>query len=43
VLTATNTGQNHDYMAAALHLGGLDFYCTLGPYPGDARFKEFCN
>ena len=43
VLTATNTEQNHDYMAAALHLGGLDFYCTLGPYPGDARFKEFCN
>jgi hypothetical protein len=23
--TATNTGQHHDYMAAALYLGGLDF------------------
>jgi hypothetical protein len=31
--------KNCDYAVAAIHLGGLDFYCTLQPYPGTAKFR----
>lgn len=32
-------GNEFDYAAAALHLGGMDFYCALKQYPGPGRFN----
>jgi alpha-amylase/alpha-mannosidase (GH57 family) len=40
LLKATTTGRERDYAAAALHLGGMDFYCVLKAYPGSQRFKR---
>lgn len=34
------TGQRFDYARASMHLGGVDFYCALRSYPGDAPFHE---
>lgn len=38
-LTLGATGERRDYAAAALHLGGLDFYAALRPFAGVNRFK----
>ena len=40
LLSARTTGQRYAYAAAALHLGGLDFYCALKPDPGVNSFKQ---
>lgn len=40
VLESALGGERHDYSAAALHLGGLDFYCALHPFRGAAHFKD---
>lgn len=34
------TGRRFDYARASMHLGGVDFYCALRPYPGDAPFRD---
>ena len=34
------SGRRFDYARASMHLGGVDFYCALRPYPGDERFRE---
>jgi Domain of unknown function (DUF3536)/Glycosyl hydrolase family 57 len=39
LLTAVATGRTYVYAAAAIHLGGLDFYCALKPNPGINSFK----
>ncbi|HZY58446.1 MAG TPA: DUF3536 domain-containing protein, partial [Candidatus Binataceae bacterium] len=39
-LSAGATGRRYAYAAAALHLGGLDFYCALKPDPGVNSFKD---
>jgi len=39
-LESLATGSRHDFSLAAMHFGGIDFYCALKPYPGDARFKS---
>jgi alpha-amylase/alpha-mannosidase (GH57 family) len=33
------TGRRHDFALAALHFGGIDFYCLLKPFPGPGRFR----
>jgi hypothetical protein len=38
-LEAAATGRAHEFMHAALYIGGVDFYCVLRPYSGDRRFK----
>jgi alpha-amylase/alpha-mannosidase (GH57 family) len=40
ILESTLSGERYDYSAAALHLGGLDFYCALHPFRGAAHFKD---
>ena len=40
LLTAVGSGRNYVYAAAAVHLGGLDFYCALKPNPGTNSFKR---
>jgi alpha-amylase/alpha-mannosidase (GH57 family) len=40
VIESTLSGEHHDYSVAALHLGGLDFYCALHPFRGAAHFKD---
>ncbi|HUY17582.1 MAG TPA: DUF3536 domain-containing protein [Candidatus Binataceae bacterium] len=40
VIESTLSGENHDYSVAALHLGGLDFYCALHAFRGAAHFKD---
>ncbi len=40
LLSARTTGQRYAFAAAALHLGGLDFYCALKPDPGVNSFKQ---
>lgn len=39
LLESIATGARHDLAAAALHLGGVDFYCVLRPFPGDDAFE----
>ena len=39
-LEVTTTGKRHDFAVAALHLGGIDFYAALKPYPGDDEFHH---
>jgi len=34
------TGSARESAVAALHMGGLDFYCVLREYPGIERFKQ---
>ncbi len=34
------TGWVHDIALAALHFGGIDFYCALQAYPGAQRFAD---
>jgi hypothetical protein len=33
------TARRHEYAAGSLHLGGVDFYSAIGPYPGKERFE----
>lgn len=33
-------GDSHEFASAALHLGGVDFYCALRPYPGPDHFRS---
>ncbi|MGH7917586.1 MAG: DUF3536 domain-containing protein, partial [Candidatus Binataceae bacterium] len=40
LVSARMTGREHDFAAAALHIGGMDFYCTLSPYRGAMRFRQ---
>jgi alpha-amylase/alpha-mannosidase (GH57 family) len=40
LVRAHTTGHERDFAAAALHIGGMDFYCTLSPYPGSIRFRR---
>lgn len=37
-LEEVNTGAKTDHAACALHLGGVELYCVLRPYPGDQAF-----
>jgi uncharacterized protein DUF3536 len=39
-LTRGATGRDYDFAVAAIHLGGLDFYCTLKLYPGHNGFEH---
>lgn len=34
------TLRREDFAVAALHLGGVDFYCACGGYPGDGAFAQ---
>jgi alpha-amylase/alpha-mannosidase (GH57 family) len=36
----TRTGQNEDYLYGVMHFGGLDFRCSVMPYPGQAKHRE---
>src|SRR5436190_1146856 len=36
----TITGRRHAYAVGSMHLGGVDFYCALKPYPGKEEFDE---
>jgi alpha-amylase/alpha-mannosidase (GH57 family) len=40
MMEAVATTRRYDYALAAMHFGGVDFYCVLQPYPGEERFKE---
>lgn len=40
VITAESTGRWHDLAVAAVHLGGLDFYGVVGPFPGDEEYAS---
>ena len=40
LLKASSTGMQRDCAVAALHMGGLDFYCTLRAYAGTEHFKH---
>ena len=37
------TGRKHDFSMAAMHFGGIDFYCLLKPFPGPGRFRLAAN
>ncbi len=37
---AMATGRQTDFAVAAMHFGGIDFYCALKLFPGAARFKR---
>jgi Domain of unknown function (DUF3536) len=39
-LTRATTGRDYDFALAAMHLGGLDFYCTLKLYPGHDSYER---
>jgi alpha-amylase/alpha-mannosidase (GH57 family) len=32
------TARRYDYAVGSMHLGGVDFYCAVGPYPGKQQF-----
>ncbi len=40
VIETVTTGQQFDYAFAAIHFGGVDFYCALRPFPGEEAFEE---
>ena len=40
LLKANTTGMQCDCAVAALHMGGLDFYCVLKAYAGTEHFKH---
>lgn len=40
LLKANTTGMQRDYAVAALHMGGLDFYCALRTYTSIDYFKQ---
>lgn len=40
ILTHRISGARSEYASAALHLGGVDFYCALKPYPGTDEFRR---
>jgi alpha-amylase/alpha-mannosidase (GH57 family) len=40
LLKASSTGMQRDCAVAALHTGGLDFYCALRAYAGTEHFKH---
>jgi len=35
----TITGRRHAYAVGSMHLGGVDFYCAVKPYPGKEEFE----
>ena len=39
-LNANTTGMQRDCTVAALHMGGLDFYCAIRAYAGTEHFKH---
>lgn len=39
VLNQDPIGTSSEFASAALHLGGVDFYCAIRPYPGGERFR----
>jgi hypothetical protein len=39
-LNANTTGMQRDCAVAALHMGGLDFYCVIRAYAGTEHFKH---
>jgi hypothetical protein len=43
LLSASTTGKQRDCSVATLHMGGLDFYCALGPYAGAEHFARAVN
>lgn len=42
-LASVATGRRWDLATAAVHLGGVDFYCALRPYPGEKGFRRACE
>lgn len=42
-LVCTTTGRQHSSVVAALHLGGIDFYCALRPFRNQGSFEESAN
>ena len=38
-LENSSTGRSHDYAVAAMHFGGIDFYCALRPFSGAHAFE----
>jgi alpha-amylase/alpha-mannosidase (GH57 family) len=40
LLESNSTGKQYDFGMAAMHFGGVDFYCALQPFPGEERFRE---
>jgi len=38
-LEELSTTRRQDFAVASMHLGGVDFYCALRPYPGNQRFQ----
>jgi alpha-amylase/alpha-mannosidase (GH57 family) len=39
-LESSATGRQHDFAVAAMHFGGIDFYCVLRPFPGLPRMRS---
>jgi alpha-amylase/alpha-mannosidase (GH57 family) len=37
------TGLRRDYAVGSMHLGGVDFYCALRPYPGKELFDAVAS
>jgi hypothetical protein len=40
LLESLAVGRQIEFAAAAIHLGGIDFYCALRLFPGASRFKH---
>jgi alpha-amylase/alpha-mannosidase (GH57 family) len=40
VMEDINTGKVHDYACAAMHFGGVDFYCALKPFTNEESFNR---
>ena len=39
-LTSVATGRQHDFAVAAMHFGGIDFYCVLRPFAGLPKLRS---
>ncbi len=37
------TARRYDYAVGSMHLGGVDFYCAVGPYPGEEPFDTLAT
>jgi alpha-amylase/alpha-mannosidase (GH57 family) len=42
-LDAVATERQLEYAFAAMHFGGVDFYCVLKPFPGGTAFRRSAN
>ncbi len=40
IVTARATGRRHDFLVAAVHLGGLDFHGVVTPFPGERAYAS---